>query len=81
MAAATAPKALRGEVGVVKGKPAAVAETHALGQGEGLFLGEEVGDGVDGHEAEVDSDLVGEMAHGRVDGKLAVQRGVRAGDN
>ncbi|MGW0365895.1 hypothetical protein [Streptomyces sp. NPDC002990] len=43
-------------------------------------MGEEVGDRVDGHEAEVDSDLIGVMAHGRIDGELAGQRGVGAGD-
>lgn len=43
---------------VVKGEAPAVAEAHALHQGSGLLLGEEVADRVDGDEPEVDGDLV-----------------------
>ena len=46
------------EVVVVKGEAPAVAEAHALHQGRGLLLGEEVADRVDGDEPEVDGDLV-----------------------
>lgn len=70
-----------GDVGVVKGEAAAVAEPHALGQGESLFLREEVGDRVNDYEAEINSDLVGVMTHRRVGGELAGQRGVRTGNN
>ncbi|MEU9631501.1 hypothetical protein AB0D89_32520 [Streptomyces luteogriseus] len=62
-----------GEVVVVQGEAAAVAEPHALGQSEGFLLREEVCDGVDGNEAEVDRDLVGVMAHSRVGGEFAGQ--------
>ncbi|MER7108794.1 hypothetical protein [Streptomyces sp. NPDC000229] len=77
------PGQQRGQRGLegVQGEAAAVAEPHALGQREGFLLGKEVCDGVDGNEAEVDHDLVGVMAHGRVGGELAGQRSVRAFDN
>ncbi|WP_124291207.1 hypothetical protein [Streptomyces sp. ADI91-18] len=69
-----------GEVVVVQCETAAVAEPHALGQSEGDLLGESVCDRVDGHETEVECDLVGVMAHGRVGSELAGQRCVGVDD-
>ncbi|MFE7301925.1 MULTISPECIES: hypothetical protein [unclassified Streptomyces] len=73
-------KGAAGEV-VVEAQAAAAAEPHALDQSEGLFLGKAVGDRVDRHETEVDSDLVPVMAHLRVDGEFAAQWGVEASDS
>lgn len=70
-----------GEVVVVQGEAAAVTEPHALGKGERFLLGEKVGDGVDGHETEVDRNLVGVMTHGRVGGELAGQGSVGVSDS